>query len=106
MFTSTLIGKNVIVRDNAAGVFCGTLADYKPGTDGRGGFSVINNARKIHYWEGAGAVEGLAVGGLNQSTSRVTPRVSTVETTDVVQIVACEPAGYESIMTTPVWSPK
>ena len=57
---SRLIGKKVIVRSVQAGVFYGTLEEKN------GDEVMLTNARKLHYWDGAGAVEGLAKYGVTK----------------------------------------
>lgn len=93
-----LIGRNVIVRDNQAGVFVGTLdeIDDKAWT--------LKEARKIHYWTKAAAVEGLATTGFG-AESRITPKVEIVIGRDLVQAVLCTEAEYKALMGAKEWKP-
>ena len=100
----SIIGKIVVVRDNRAGVFVGTLDAY----DGPSKTATLTAARKIHYWQGAAAVEGLAVRGCRtdpQSVTRVTPAVGVVLVCDVVQVVEASPEGARILLDAPEWRP-
>lgn len=92
--------KIVVVRDHRAGVFVGTLESF----DLAAKTATLKDARKIHYWVGAAAVEGLAVCGC-ESGSRITPTVATVGLCDVVQIVECSEAGARKLLEFPTWEP-
>jgi hypothetical protein len=96
-----LTGKIVLVRDNRAGVFVGTLVAF----DGPSKCATLKNARKVWQWYGSGAVEGIAARGLDQARSKVTAKVQLVELCDIVQIVACEKEGAASVMGAPEWKP-
>jgi hypothetical protein len=93
-----MIGQVVVLRDNAAGVFVGTLAEF----DQAAKTCRLTDARKIHYWVGAGAVEGLATHGCKDG-SRITAKVAQVATCDVVQIVSTTPVGAKCLMDWPEW---
>lgn len=96
-----LIGKVVIVRDNMAGVFVGTLAAVNLVA----GTAVLNDARKIHYWRRAAATEGIAVRGIDTAQSRVTPAVPVVGVRSVVQIHPCDPDVGVALLAAPEWRP-
>lgn len=96
-----LTGKVVLVRDNRAGVLVGTLLAF----DGASKTASLKNARKVWYWKGAAAVEGIAARGLDQKESKVTPVVAHVECCDVVQLVLCAKEGAASVMAAPEWRP-
>ena len=96
-----LTGKTVLVRDNRAGVFVGTLVVF----DGASKCATLKDARKVWFWVGAAAVEGIAARGLRHEGSKVCPVVAHVECCDVVQVVLCEKAGVASVMGAPEWKP-
>ena len=54
-----MIGRKVIVRAKA-GVFFGTLVKLE------GEMCTLEKTRKLWYWDGAGAVEGIAVNGVTK----------------------------------------
>jgi len=94
------IGKKVIVRDDQAGVFCTTLVDID-GMKWRGGVS-----RKIHYWDKAGAVEGISKTSIDLSSSRITVKNDHSHGYQLVQMCLCEDDVFESIMGATEWNPK
>ena len=95
-----LIGKYVIVRDHRAGVIAGTLTSFDAATKS----ATMCRARKIWYWVGAAAVEGLADRGPREG-SKICPEVSTVVCLDVVQVVAIGPEASEIIHAYEEWRP-
>lgn len=97
---SFLIGRKVLIRDHMAGVFITTLADVK-GKQWSGGVS-----RKIHYWDGAGAVEGISTTGVNLQDSRITEVTEISNGQDLVQILPLSDDVYYEIMGAKVWNPK
>ena len=94
-----MLNKLCIVRDNMAGVFVGTLTAY----DLAAGTWEMVNARKIHYWVKAAAVEGLAAVG-DGAGGRITPKVGRVAGRALVQIVE-DTGGCQSLMDYPGWTP-
>ena len=94
-----LLSEVVLVRDNGAGVHVGTLAEI----DTASGRIVLNDARKVWYWEGAASVHGIAARGLCQYKSKVAPTVARVESFDAVEVVAMTSEAVESVMSCPEW---
>jgi hypothetical protein len=83
------IGKKVIIRADRAGVFFGTLS-AKEGDEVQ-----LTNARKIHYWDGAAAIEQLSVTGSSKPNDcRITMMVDELTIMQVIQII---PLTKESI---------
>lgn len=99
-FLSEFIGKKVIVRDNMAGVFVTTLVDIK-GKQWKGGLS-----RKIHYWSGAGAVQGISTSAVNESNSRLTVVTEVSNGSSLVEILPISDVIYNTLMEVKVWNPK
>lgn len=89
-----------LIRDHMAGVFIGDIlkTSYKTWKMG------LN--RKIHYWERAPAVEGIAVNvGLGKFDRwRVTPATSNNQGFDAVQIIY-DDRVKELFEALPVWMP-
>jgi len=88
-----------LIRDHMAGVFVTTLTavDGKMWTGAEG--------RKIHYWEGAGAVEGISAHGIDNKKSRVTAPVPVCNGRELVQLLPLTEDVYKLIMGAPVWNP-
>lgn len=80
------INKKCIVRCNNAGVFFGTVKEISK--DANGINVLMSNVRKIWYWDGACAVEQLAVNGCNNK-SKITIMVEEMELMSAVQIIPC-----------------
>ena len=95
-----LIGKKVLIRDHKAGLFLTTLVDVD-GSQWIGGES-----RKIHYWAGAGAVEGIAETGIDLLNSRITVKTSMSSGKELIQICPVSDEVYKLIMEAQVWNPK
>lgn len=94
------IGKKVIVRAINAGVFFGTLQEV---TDD--GYSVVlTNARKLWYWDGAFAVEGLAEAGVTKPDNcKFTTSVESIGVVGVCQILPCTEDAIKSLETVKTW---
>ena len=89
---SKFIGKKVIVRADRAGVFFGTLV----GVENRD--VTMQNVRKLWSWEGACAVEELAVNGVAKPEEcKFTVVVEEMEISDSVQILPCTDKAIASI---------
>lgn len=93
-------GKFVLIRDNMAGVFYGTCESI----DLALGTWTLTDARKVHYWTGAGAVEGVVARG-PKTGSRITAKVSRVAGRTLVQVIECQPAEQAMLEGQPEWQP-
>ncbi len=88
----------VIVRANGAGVFFGIL-DKKEGDE-----VTLKQARKLHYWNGACAVEQIATDGVTKPNDcRFTVVVEEVTIMNVLQIIPCTDKSVENIKAVKVW---
>jgi hypothetical protein len=90
--------KMYIVRTNHAGVFFGEVVknDWKSIT--------MRNVRKLHYWSGAGAVEGLAQYGTSKPDScRFTVIVAEQEIAEPIQVIECTDLAIKSINSVKEW---
>lgn len=76
--------KYYIIRGDRSGVFFGQIAS-------RNGQEVeLRNVRKLWYWDGACAVEQLAMDGvMRPSNCKFTVVVPEVTITDAIQILPC-----------------
>ena len=92
------IGKQVIVRADRAGVFFGTLSSVN------GSEVILNDARKIFYWDGASAVEQLSVDGVaNPKNCKFTVFVEKLGVLGAIQIIPCTEKAIESIKSVGLW---
>ena len=90
--------KYYIIRGDRSGVFFGQIA-------GRNGKEVkLRNVRKLWYWEGACAVEQLAVDGVtNPSSCKFTVVVPEMVVTDAIQILPCSDKAVKILGEVKVW---
>lgn len=92
------IGKKVIVRANGAGVFYGTLAEKN------GDEVVLENARKLWYWEGACAVEQIAKDGVAlPGKCQFTVTADSIGIMNVLQIIPCTEKAAACIEAVKEW---
>jgi len=96
-----LVGQTVLIRDNMAGVYVGTLAAI----DVEGRTAVLTDARQIWSWQGAAATPGIAAKGLQHEGSRVGPMTSVNSFAMVCAAILCTEEGAASVLSAPVWAP-
>jgi hypothetical protein len=77
------INEKCIIRSKEAGVFFGTVKEIKSDS------VLLENARKIYYWEGANCVEEISTSGVFQDSSKITVEVSSILIFGVCQILKC-----------------
>lgn len=96
---SDVIGKKCIIRCTNAGVFFGTVDAVEDG------YAVkLSNVRKLWYWEGAAAVEELAVNGVkNPGNCKFTLVVSSMVVTEAVQIIPVTGKAADSLEAVKDW---
>ncbi len=91
-----------IVRSYAAGVFYGEIfsKEYTPA----GLVVVMNNARRIWYWEGAASLSQLAMEGTSLPQNCKFPcKVNTVELINVCEILDMTDIAVKSLESVEVW---
>lgn len=90
--------KYYIIRGDRSGVFFGQIAD-------RNGEEVeLRNVRKLWYWDGACAVEQLAVDGVtNPSDCKFTVVVPEMIVTDAIQILPCSDKAAKILGEVKAW---
>ena len=87
-----------VVRCAQAGVFFGQI------TERNGDEVTMINVRKLWQWDGACAVEQLAVNGTsNPGGCKFTVMVSEMVLTGVIQILACTDKAAESLAAVREW---
>lgn len=92
------LNKFVIVRAEGAGVFFGKLL-AKEGQE-----VLLGDARKLHYWKGAGAVEEIAmIGTKRPEYCRFTVTVPQIGIENVLQILPATNESIEAINSVREW---
>lgn len=87
-----------VVRCAQAGVFFGQIKERN------GNEVTMANVRKLWYWDGACAVEQLAVDGTKKpGECQFTVMVSEMVLTGVIQILACTDKAAESLAAVREW---
>ena len=95
---NTIINKKVIVRGDRSGVFFGTLVE-KNGRE-----VVLENCRRIWYWEGAASISQLAAEGTKKPNEcKFTVSVSSIVILDAIEIIPCSEAAICSIEGVKEW---
>lgn len=85
-----------IVRTDRAGVFFGKIKENKTTS------IIMTDVRKIHYWDGANAVEQVAVDGVNDN-SRLTVAISEMEIAAPIQIIPCTDKAFKNLNSKKEW---
>lgn len=93
-----MINKKVIVRGESSGVFFGTLIERN------GREVVLENCRRIWYWDGAASISQLAVDGTKKPENcKFTVSVNNIMILDVIEIIPCSKAAIYSIEGVEEW---
>lgn len=91
----------VIVRTYSAGVFAGYLKSKK------GQEVILENARRLWYWDGAASLSELSVYGISRPQNCKFPcEVPEVELLQSIEILPCSDEAKKSIAGVPVWAEK
>jgi hypothetical protein len=85
-----------IVRTDRAGVFFGQIKEKSKDS------VVMTDVRKIYYWDGACAVEQIAVDGVNDS-SNLTITITEMEIADPIQIIPCSEKAFKNLKEKKEW---
>lgn len=88
--------KTYVVRADRAGVFFGEIKSKTENS------VEMTNVRKIHYWQGASAVEQISQDGVGGG-SRLTVVVPSMEIADPIQIIPCSEKAHENLTNYQVW---
>lgn len=88
----------VIVRADRAGVFFGKLEE-KNGQEVK-----LSEVRKLHYWDGAAAVEEIAmIGTKRPNDCRFTVVVPSMIIDGVIQVIPCTKEAVQVIKSVEEW---
>ena len=97
-----LIGKKVIIRADRAGVFFGTLREKRETLAGVE--VVLENSRRLWYWDGAASLSQLATEGTKKPGScKFTVIIPLHNVMQVIEIIPCSDEAIESIEAVRVW---
>ena len=89
-----------IIRCYEAGVFFAQIKAH----DKENKIVTLQNARKIFYWNGAAAVEQIAMEGVKDTAgSKFTMIVPEMEVMNPIQIIPCTREAVECIQTVIAW---
>ena len=87
-----------IIRSDRFGVY---FAEVKSQTEKT---IVLQNARNIHYWDGAASVLQLATDPTKlKPNTRITVSVDTLSITDTVMVIPCTEIAEKFLKEFPVW---
>jgi len=90
--------KYVIVRTYSAGVFAGNLVSRK------GQEVVLENARRLWYWDGAASLSQLAASGTSKPENCKFPEpVSKIELLQAIEILDVTETAERAIKGVPIW---
>lgn len=93
------VGKYVIVRADRAGVFAGTLKEKE------GNEVVMEDVRRIWYWDGAASLSQLAITGPTKpKTCKFPAPLDRILVLGVIEIIPCTKNAEEAIRGVPIWS--
>ena len=85
-----------VVRTDRAGVFFGKIKENKTTS------IIMTDVRKIYYWNGACAVEQIAISGV-KSDSKLTVTIPEMEIAAPIQIIACTEIAIKNLQSQKEW---
>ena len=90
--------KYCIIRTYSAGVFAGFIEKRIEKE------TVIRQARRLWYWDGAASLSQLAVDGVKKPQNCKFPvAVGTLTVTETIEIIECTDTAKKSIEGVPIW---
>ena len=94
------MGKYVIIRSSPSGVHFGIFKSYDEQTHQ----IILENSRRIHYWEKCFTLSAIANNGLStqQTNTRISEKVTEMSIGYVCEIIPCSDIAIESIKNYPV----
>lgn len=94
-----MIGKKVLIRSYAAGVFFGTLESETFTQAGK--VVTLSNSRRIHYWEGAASLSQVSQEGILRG--RVAMAEPLKEVANIIETTPLSDAAIDNLEKQPVW---
>ena len=89
--------KYVIVRTYSAGVFAGELVSRN------GKETVLRNARRIYYWDGAASLSQMAMEGVKRPENCKFAMPVSVTLTETIEILDTTKEARKNIEAVPIW---
>lgn len=90
--------KYFIVRCDRAGVFFGNIKEKSKDS------VIMTNVQKIWYWEGACAVEQLALTGpIRPNSCKLTVIIDEMEVFSPIQVIECTNESITTLKNIPIW---
>jgi hypothetical protein len=87
-----------IVRTNSAGVHAGELVSKE------GDLTVLRNARRLYYWDGAATLSQLAMEGVSKPENCKFPcEVTLIELLGTIERIPCTEKAIQSIKGVKIW---
>ena len=86
-----MIGKFVLVRNRAAGVHMGTLAESA------GTAVILHNARRLHRWSGPHTLHEISLGGVPDEHTRISDPVEEILLTEALEVIVCTAAAQANL---------
>ena len=86
-----------LIRTYSAGVHFGTLVKRN------GDEVVLENARRLHYWEGACSLSQVAIDGVDLSKSRISVTVPEITLIGSIEIIPMSEKAAKLMMETEPW---
>lgn len=94
-----MINKKCIVRGDRSGVFFGTVKEINGQT------VVMENVRRLWYWDGANSISDLAIQGTKKPNNcKFTKVVENVIITDVIEINQCSNEAIANLENVKSWT--
>jgi hypothetical protein len=94
-----MIGKKVLIRSYASGVHIGTLISENYTLSGK--VVVLNDSRRIHYWEGAASLSQVALEGVK--SGRIAMVIPEIEVVNCIETIPLSDAAISNLENQPVW---
>ena len=89
----------IIVRTYSAGVHAGELVSKE------GNITVLKNARRLYYWDGAATLSQLAMEGVSKPENCKFPcEVTEIELLGTIERIPCSRKAIESIKGVAIWA--
>ena len=94
-----MIGQKVLIRSYASGVHFGTLVYQEFTLSGK--VVILENSRRVHYWEGAASLSQMAQDGV--ATGRIAMVLPQIEVVNVIETIPLSEAAIANLENQPIW---
>jgi hypothetical protein len=96
------IGKAVLIRSRDAGVHFGTLVSEEFTPSGK--VVVLENTRRVWYWDGAASLSQMALEGVTQPQNcKFSVPITENEIVNVIETLTLTETAFSNLNTVPVW---